>query len=54
MQPKLQPKKVRLNVQLSSDLKSKLSQLSAFQEKKFLPAPGCRQAEEMICAIETY
>jgi len=34
MQGNLQPKKVRLNVQISSELKSKLSQLSAFQGKK--------------------
>ncbi|MCK4469516.1 MAG: hypothetical protein KAU60_14305 [Desulfobacterales bacterium] len=34
MQPNLQPKKVRLNVQISSELKSKLYQLSAFQGKK--------------------
>ena len=34
MRPNLQSKKVRLNVQISSELKSKLSQLSAFQGKK--------------------
>jgi predicted DNA-binding protein len=34
MQPRLQPKKVRLNVQISSELKGKLSQLSAVQGKK--------------------
>ena len=34
MQPNLRPKKVRLNVQISSELKSKLSRLSAFQGKK--------------------
>jgi len=34
MQSNLKPKKVRLNVQISSELKSKLSQLSAFQGKK--------------------
>jgi len=34
MQGNLQPQKVRLNVQISSELKSKLSQLSAFQGKK--------------------
>ena len=34
MQPKLQPEKVRLNVQISSELKVKLSQLSAFQGKR--------------------
>jgi len=34
MQPNLSPKKVRLNIQISSELKSKLSQLSAFQGKK--------------------
>jgi len=34
MQPNLQPKKVRLSVQISSELKDKLSQLSSFQGKK--------------------
>jgi predicted DNA-binding protein len=34
MQPNMQPKKVRLNVQISYELKSKLSQLSALQGKK--------------------
>ncbi len=34
MQPNLQPQKVRLTVQISPELKSKLSQLSAFQGKK--------------------
>jgi len=34
MQPKLQPNKARLNVQISSELKSKLYQLSAIQGKK--------------------
>jgi len=34
MHPKLQPKKARLNVQISSELKSKLYQLSAIQGKK--------------------
>ena len=34
MQPILQPKKARLNVQISSELKSKLYQLSAIQGKK--------------------
>jgi predicted DNA-binding protein len=34
MQSRLQPKKVRLNVQISSELKGKLSQLSAVQGKK--------------------
>ena len=34
MQLKLQPKKVRLNVQISSELKIKLTELSAFQGKK--------------------
>ena len=34
MQLQLQPKKVRLNVQISSELKAKLSQLSAFQGKR--------------------
>ena len=34
MQPELQPKKVRLNVQVSPELKSKLSEFSAFQGKR--------------------
>ena len=34
MQGNLQPKKVRLNVQISSELKNKLSQISAIQGKK--------------------
>ncbi len=34
MQGNLQHKKVRLNVQISNELKSKLSQLSKLQEKK--------------------
>ena len=34
MKPKLQPKKVRLSIQIPSELKSKLSQLSVFQGKK--------------------
>ncbi len=34
MQPKLQPKKVRLNIQITSEVKSKLAELSAFQGKK--------------------
>jgi len=34
MQPSLQPKKARLNVQISSKLKNRLSQMSAFQGKK--------------------
>ena len=34
MQPNLQQKKARLNIQISFELKSKLSQLSAFQGKK--------------------
>ncbi len=34
MQAELEPKKVRLNVQISSELKDKLSQLSAFQGKR--------------------
>ena len=34
MQLKLQPKKVRLNVQISSELKIKLTELSAFQGKR--------------------
>ena len=34
MQPNLQPKKARLNIQISFELKSKLSKLSAFEGKK--------------------
>ncbi|MBU0486298.1 MAG: hypothetical protein KKB30_17475 [Proteobacteria bacterium] len=34
MQPKLQPKKIRLNIQITSEVKSKLAELSAFQGKK--------------------
>jgi predicted DNA-binding protein len=34
MQPNLQPKKARLNVQISTELKSKLYQLSAIEGKK--------------------
>jgi predicted DNA-binding protein len=34
MQPNLQPKKTRLNIQISFELKNKLSKLSAFQGKK--------------------
>ena len=34
MQPKLQPSKVRLSIQIPSELKNKLSQLSVFQGKK--------------------
>lgn len=34
MQIELQPKKVRLNVQISSELKIKLTELSAFQGKR--------------------
>lgn len=34
MQPSLQPKKARLNVQISSKLKNRLSQMSVFQGKK--------------------
>ena len=34
MHPKLQPNKVRLSIQIPSELKSKLSQLSVFQGKK--------------------
>ena len=33
MQPELHPKKVRLNVQISSELKDRLFRLSAFQGK---------------------
>ena len=34
MQPKLQPNKVRLSIQIPSELKSRLSQISVFQGKK--------------------
>ena len=34
MQPELHPNKVRLNVQISSELKIKLTELSAFQGKR--------------------
>jgi predicted DNA-binding protein len=34
MQPNLQAKKARLNIQISSKLKSRLSKLSTFQGKK--------------------
>ncbi len=34
MQPQLQHKKERLNVQISSELKNKLTELSAFQGKR--------------------
>ena len=34
MKPELKPKKVRLNVQISSELKMKLTELSAFQGKR--------------------
>ncbi len=34
MQPSLQPLKTRLNVQISSELRNKLAELSAFQGKK--------------------
>jgi len=34
MQPNLQPKKARLNVQISSELKNKLYHVSAAQGKK--------------------
>ena len=34
MQSNLQPKKTRLNIQISIELKNKLSKLSAFQGKK--------------------
>jgi predicted DNA-binding protein len=34
MQPNLQPQKARINVQISSELKSKLSQISDYQGKK--------------------
>ena len=51
MQPKLQPEKVRLNVQISSELKVKLSQLSAFQGKK-VSALVRESIEEKLDKIE--
>jgi predicted DNA-binding protein len=51
MQPKLQPKKDRLNVQISSELKVKLSQLSAFQGKK-VSALVRESIEEKLDEIE--
>ena len=34
MRPQLQHKKIRLNVQITSELKNKLTELSAFQGKR--------------------
>ncbi len=51
MQPKLQPEKVRLNVQISSELKVKLSQLSAFQGKR-VSALVRESIEEKLDKIE--
>ena len=51
MQGNLQPQKVRLNVQISSELKIKLSQLSAFQGKKVSTLVR-ESIEEKIAQIE--
>ncbi len=51
MQPELQPKKVRLNVQVSSELKIKLTELSAFQGKR-ISALVRESIEEKLEAIE--
>ncbi len=51
MQLQLQPKKVRLNVQIPSELKEKLSQLSAFQGKR-VSALVRESIEEKLEAIE--
>jgi predicted DNA-binding protein len=51
MQPELQPKKVRLNVQISSELKVKLTELSSFQGKK-VSALVRESIEEKLEAIE--
>lgn len=51
MQGNLQPKKVRLNVQIPSELKSKLSQLSAIQGKKVSTIVR-ESIEEKIAQIE--
>ncbi|MBW2237833.1 MAG: hypothetical protein JRD87_05745 [Deltaproteobacteria bacterium] len=51
MQPELQPKKARLNVQISYELKVKLSQLSAFQGKK-VSALVRESIEEKLKQIE--
>jgi len=51
MQPELQPQKARLNVQISYELKAKLSQLSAFQGKK-VSALVRESIEEKLKQIE--
>ena len=51
MQQNLQHKKVRLNVQISSELKNKLSQLSALQGKK-VSALVRESIEEKVEQIE--
>ena len=51
MQGTLQPKKVRLNVQISSELKSKLTQLSESQGKK-ITALVRESIEEKVAQIE--
>ena len=51
MQSDLQPKKAKLNVQISSELKSKLYQLSAFQGKK-VSALVRESIEEKLESIE--
>ena len=51
MQPKLQSKEVRLNVQISSELKARLSHLSGFQGKK-ISALVRESIEEKLDKIE--
>jgi len=51
MQLQLQPKKVRLNVQISSELKNKLIELSAFQGKR-VSALVRESIEEKLEGIE--
>ena len=51
MQPELQPKKVRLNVQVSPELKIKLTDLSVFQGKR-ISALVRESIEEKLEKIE--
>ena len=51
MQPELQPKKVRLNVQVSPELKIKLTELSVFQGKR-ISALVRESIEEKLEKIE--
>ena len=51
MQPYLKQKKARLNIQISSELKNKLFQISAFQGKK-VSALVRESIEEKIRKIE--